>query len=91
MGNKLVIENKAKELGFVLGCWDPTLDKLSKVELNKVLGAMKFEEDTDVKINRKNYVVQIDIVDADFWQIDFNVITRDEYISRYGNERYDND
>lgn len=70
-----------------LGGWDSLIESLSKKELNKVLENIEYEADTDVSIKRKAYVVQIDIVED---EVDFNVITKTEYISRYGNERYEN-
>lgn len=75
----------SKELN--LGCYDKTLEKLPESELQKVLENAPYQADTDVLINKKPHVVEIDIVDD---EVDFSVLTKSEYISRYGSERYDN-
>ena len=85
MKNKEIILKEIERIGCTLGCWDNMMEKLSKTELKKVLENIEFEADTDVKINRKQYVVQIDNVDE---EIDFNIITREEYIDQCGDERY---
>lgn len=85
MKNKEIILKEIERIGCTLGCWDNMMEKLSKTELKKVLENIEFEADTDVKINRKQYVVQIDNVDE---EIDFNVITKEEYIDQCGDERY---
>lgn len=81
MKNKEVIINKIKSEGYTLGIYDNTLDKLNKQNLKKVLDNIKYVSDTKVFINRKPYIVEISEIDS---EIDFNVITLDEYESRYG-------
>lgn len=92
MKNKDIIEDAVREVDmgdgvFSLGGYDEKLDELSKKEMEKVLDSIELGDytDVDVKIKRKNYVVEISVVDK---EMGFNVITRDEYISRYGDERY---
>lgn len=88
---KAVLSNKDKIIeelhrnGMKIGCWDEKLNQLNQANLKKVLHGMRFEEDTDVSINRKKHVVEIDVMDN---EIDFAVLTKEEYISRYGDERY---
>lgn len=81
MKNKEIIINKIKSEGYTLGIYDNTLDKLNKQNLKKVLDNIKYVSDTKVFINRKPYIVEISEVDS---EIDFNVITLNEYESRYG-------
>lgn len=84
--NKTIIEKKAKLLGLKLGCWDEKIENLSKKELLKVVNSMEYQEDTDVLIKRVSHVVEIDIVDN---EIDFSLLSKQEYVSRYGNDRYE--
>ena len=79
--NKEIIINKIKSEGYTLGIYDNILDKLNKQNLKKVLDNIKYVSDTKVFINRKPYIVEISEVDS---EIDFNVITLNEYESRYG-------
>jgi hypothetical protein len=79
--NKEIIINKIKSEGYTLGIYDNMLDKLNKQNLKKVLDNIKYVSDTKVFINRKPYIVEISEVDS---EIDFSIITLDEYESRYG-------
>lgn len=72
---------------LTLGCYDKALEKLPESELQKVLENAPYQADTDVLVKNKPYVVEIDIVDD---EVDFSVLTKSEYISRYGEERYEN-
>lgn len=85
MSNKETIEKALKELGYCLGSWSKKMEDLPNKELEKVLAEMEFQNDTDVVIGGKEYVVEIDEVDN---EIDFSVLTKEEYIGRYGGERY---
>lgn len=86
MTNREIIEKKLKEKGYKLGCWSSLMEVLPKKQLEKVIANMFYEEDTDVLIRRRLYVVEIDEVDG---EIDFSVLSQGEYISRYGDERWD--
>jgi len=89
MTNKEKVLKKAGELGMELGCYSESIDDMTQSQLKKVLDNMEYEADTDVSIKRKKHVVQISIVDfKDRQEIDLLAITKDEFISRYGNERY---
>lgn len=73
---------------LVLGGYDETIEKLSKKELKEVIEAISGDStDIDVKLNRKLHVVEISVVGN---EIDFNMLTQNEYINRYGNERWYN-
>jgi hypothetical protein len=84
--NKEKIQTIASEFGLIIGCYDKMMDSLSNKDLNEVLKNLAWQNDTDVKIRRKDYVVEIDIVDG---EVDFSVLSRAEYIDRYGDERYE--
>lgn len=86
MTNKAKVEKQAKELGYTIGIYNDKIDLMTTKELNKVLENMEFQADTDVSIKRKKHVVEIDIVDN---EVDLKVLTKNEYIDRYGNERYE--
>jgi hypothetical protein len=88
LSNKEEIQKILKALGLTIGTYDTQLDALTTAQLNKVLENIEFQNDTDVSIKRKAHVVEIDIVDD---EVDFNVLTKKEYIERYGDERYDRD
>ena len=86
--NRDRIEKEALKHDLVIGCFDDMLESLSQKELKKVLENLQYQDDTDVKIGRRDYVVEIDIVDN---EVDFSVLTKREYIDRYGDERYEDD
>jgi hypothetical protein len=79
--NKDHIEKVVNKLGLSIGCYDKLVDSLTVKELNKVLENIEYQTDTEVKINRKKHVVEIDIVEK---EVDFNLLTKEEYIDRYG-------
>lgn len=72
---------------YTIGCYDNDIERLSKKELKKVLDNI-FEEATDiiVKVRNKVYVVELTTVDE---EKDFNLLTKAEYISRYGSEKFE--
>jgi hypothetical protein len=86
MKNKEKLEKEIQKEGMKIGCYSDLMEKLSQKEFKKVFDNIWGYSDTDVKINRKEYVVQIDNVDD---EVDFTIITKSEYINRYGNERYE--
>ena len=88
MSNRDMIETRLKEIdsNYVIGCYDSLIDKLSKEELNNILESMGEEyTDIDVMLRGKLHVVEISTVDN---EKDFNVLTKEEYIVRYGDERW---
>lgn len=86
MTNRQIIEQKLKEQNLKIGCWSTMMELLPNKQLEKVIENMFYQTDTDVLIKRKLYVVEIDEVDG---EIDFSVLSQGEYISRYGDERWD--
>ena len=70
-----------------IGTYYDLMEQLSRVQLKKVIDELNSEyTDIDVSINRKPYVVELETIDN---EKDFIVITKAEYISRYGDERYE--
>lgn len=83
--NKELILEEIKRQGLKLGIYHKQLDLLTKPMLKRVIEGIEFESDTDVSIKRRKHVVEIDIVDD---EVDLRIITKEEYISRYGDERW---
>ena len=77
---KSQVQKKAKDFNLRIGCWDEQLEIVSKKYQVDLLENMEFESDTFIRIKRQPNVCQIDIVDG---EIDFKVITKNEYINRY--------
>lgn len=91
MTNKEKIEKAIKKLvgnEYTIGCYDPMMEQLKGKNLLKVAENVDCDY-TDVKvcIDRKRYIVEISTVDN---EIDFNVLSKNEYIHSYGQEQYDN-
>ena len=95
MTNKELIEARVSKLkeeyqsdnDFILSGYPKEFDRLTKKEFSKVLDAIGPDyTDIDVAIKGRNYVVEITCVDN---EIGFGWLTREEYVSRYGNERYE--
>lgn len=93
--NKELIAERIEELSkiekrnFSLGCWDKNIEKISKKEIKKVIDSIYGDStDFDIYIRRKLHVVEISIVD---YEIDFSLLTKEEYISRYGDERWEDE
>lgn len=86
MSNKETIQASLQDK-YTIGCYDNDIEKLSKKELKKVLDNI-FEEATDiiVQVRNKVYVVELNTVDS---EKDFNLLTKAEYISRYGDEKFE--
>lgn len=85
--NKEIVIDKLKGTEFTLGGFNDKMELLNKNNLKKVTDNMGYgSTDVDVFINRKPFVVEIFHVDN---EIDFGILSKDEYISRYGNERYE--
>ena len=66
---------------------DKNIEKISKKELKKVIDFICGDStDVDIYIRKKLYIVEISMCDN---EIDFNLLTQEEYISRYGDERWE--
>lgn len=89
-----VINKKETYTTYIIGCWDNKMEKLSNYSLAKVLDKIKHGNDTgdvDLSINRKPYVLEYCVIEGEkegTTEIDFSLISKEEYISRYGDERY---
>ena len=79
--NKQRIEQVAERLNLTMGCWSPQLDTLSETAIRNIVANIEFEADTLVHINRRKYIVEIDIVET---ELDLSVITLADYEDRYG-------
>ena len=90
MTNKLIIEQTANNHGYTIGCYDEKLELLKTAQLRKLLEYVEMGDytDVDVAINRRKHVVELAFVDGD---VDFSVLTKAEYIDRYGDERWAED
>lgn len=97
MTRKQQLEKRISELreeyrsdhDFILSGYPDEFDQLSEKEFSKLMSYVGPDyTDVDVSLKRKNYVVEITCVDN---EVGFSWLTRDEYINRYGNERYEKD
>ena len=90
MTNKEKLEEaiKREHEGMIMGGCNDKIELLNKTNIDKVIKGLSYggSTDVDVYINRKPHVVEISHVDN---EIDFGVITKEEYINRYGDERYE--
>ena len=86
MTNKERVQKMAEKLGLIIGCWDNKMEEINQANIKKVLDNIEYENDTDVSINRRMHVVEIDIAED---EVDFNVLTKAQYIDRYGTERWE--
>lgn len=87
MSNKAKLEQDANKNGYTIGCYSAKMDLLKPAQLRKILNEIDYGAtgDVDVTINRRKHVVEISFVDN---EVDFNVLTKAEYIDRYGDERW---
>ena len=86
MTNKEQIQEVLEKEGLTIGIYHDLVESIKGKWLKEVLENSPNETDTDVLINRKPHVVEIDTVDG---EVDLRVITKEEYIRRYGDERYE--
>ncbi|MEG0578934.1 MAG: hypothetical protein RR490_03355 [Niameybacter sp.] len=81
-----MVEKEVKRLGLEMGTFDQDMNKLTKKQLKVVLESVPYANtDIDVMIKGKLHVVEISQVD---YEVDFQLLTQAEYISRYGDERW---
>lgn len=87
MANRDKIESKINKLGYKIGVYHDRIDRLSSKELKKVLDAVEEDyTDVDVKVRGKDFVVEVATVDS---EKDIMILSKPEYIRRYGDERWD--
>lgn len=81
--NKERVVKQIEKLGYVLGVYDNGLDLLNERWIKKVVNSIGDDGDVLVYLNRKKYVVELHTVDN---EIDLIMYSKEEYISRYGDE-----
>ena len=87
MTNKEKIKDKLNSLGYDLGCYNCLINNVKGKDLIKLLSILDEEAtDLDIKINNRDYVIELQTVDR---EKDFYIITKEDYINRYGSERYE--
>ena len=94
MTKKEMFISAIEKLGYKEGCIDPMIEKLSKAAIKELIAHIPYAStDVDVKIRGRLHVVEIVVVDdeSERREVDIMILTQDEYISRYGDERWDND
>lgn len=76
---KAEIKSKLSERGLKLGCYDPTVEKLSAKEFGKVLEAVLYGEngETVLKLNGRLMVATVEVVDG---EVDFQINSKENYI-----------
>jgi hypothetical protein len=81
LGRLLV--TKIKESGFKgLGTYNSMLEKLTEKDLERVLENIKYAStDIQVTIDNENFIVEVMTCDD---EIDFDVLSKDVYMKRYG-------
>lgn len=87
MNNRERLIKTISQFGYSLSIYNHTIDKLSSRMINKIIKSfMGDSTDIDVTLNRKPCVVEMSVVDN---EVDITILTKEQYIDRYGNERWD--
>ncbi len=84
MNNLELMKKESDKLGYIIGCWNREINKLSKSNIQILIEKIKYGSDTDVKLrhNNKDIVVEIAFVDN---EIDFSLKDYIEYLE-FGEE-----
>ena len=79
-----------ESLGLKVGIIDNRVNQLNKSTIEKIINNF-FGDSTDIDIRYKckEYILEFDVID--FSIVDIYMIPKKEYISMYGNERYEED
>lgn len=86
MSNREKISDEIKNMNFTIGCYNKNIDLLNQKNLDTLLkGITGDSTDVDIRLNRKSYVVEISVADQ---EMDFIMVSKSDYINRYGEERY---
>lgn len=86
--NKQRIEEKLNKEGFIIGCWDKSIEKLNYYNIKKVLDNLCFgATDIQVSYNRKKYIIEINDVDNEY---DFKMTLKTSYLNKYDDDEYCN-
>ena len=88
MENYNVINKHVTAMNKQIGIYDIDLEKLSKQAVTSVIDGLMHGDNTDIDVLiRKNlHVVEVAYCDD---EIDFRLYTQNEYIEKYGDERWD--
>ena len=83
MTNRQRIQKEINKKGsnFKIGCWDKQVELLNYNNLKKVINNIGENTDVEIHINRKKYICQLTNIDN---EIDFNIISRTDYMDQYG-------
>ena len=87
---QLIIEVLEKE-GNKLDCYDERIEKIRKKDLKELLHCLDTSNDVDVKINGRDYIIEVDFIYDDEHNVDLHLLSKSEYINRYGYERFELD
>ena len=83
--NREIIEAAAKKFGMTVGCYDEKIELLNARQLKKVIEKAEYGwGDVGLVLNGTRYVVEVFHVDN---EIDFNVMTKREYVNQYGDNK----
>lgn len=90
------LERFTKEIerrGFTIGCVDPLIERVRVKDLVELANVTNYGSgDVDIYINGRLYVAEVEIIDdEDIREVDVQILTQAEYISRYGNERWEDE
>ena len=79
-----------ESLGLKVSIVDNRLKQFNQTTIKKVIDNFFGDStDIDIKYKCKDYVLEIDVIN--FSIVDIYMIPKKEYISMYGNERYEED
>lgn len=84
--NKQRVEEKLSKEGFIIGCWDKSIDKLNYNNIKKILDDIPFgSTDIQVSYNRKKYIIEVSDVDNEY---DFKMTEKNVYLNKYDDNEY---
>lgn len=84
------IKSYIESLGLKVGIIDNRLKQFNQTTIKKIINNFFGDStDIDIKYKCKEYVLEIEVID--FKTVDIYLIPKKEYISMYGNERYEED
>ena len=92
--NRKLIENRIEELNNKFGynlkldIYDSSIDKISAKVLNYKLNNFSGDS-TDIDLVTRGNIYVMEIIVNDDEEVDTELLTQEEYIDRYGDERWD--
>lgn len=82
MTNKEVLTRELHKEGLKLGCYDRSMEKVSKAQLKNVQQCVTHDyTDIPIKIRGKDFIVEMATVDG---EVDFRLLSLEDYIKQYG-------